>query len=56
MIAGGENMGLKHSGYWRNGETRMSNVHLSILRSMGIEMESFSDSTGTVSNSNFSKV
>lgn len=56
MIAGGENLGLKHGGYWRNGETRMSNVHLSILRSMGIEQETFSDSTGMVSNSIFSRV
>ena len=56
MIAGGENMGLKHNcGYWRSGDTRMSNVHLSVLRSLGIEQESFSDSTGTVSNSIFSK-
>jgi len=56
MIVGGENMGLKHSGYWRNDDTRMANVYLSILRSMGIEQESFSDSTGTVSNSIFSRV
>lgn len=56
MIVGGENMGLRHSGYWRNGDTRMANVYLSILRSMGIEQESFSDSTGTVSNSIFSRV
>ncbi|MFN0112264.1 MAG: DUF1552 domain-containing protein [Blastocatellia bacterium] len=56
LIAGGANMGLKHAGYWRNSETRMSNVYLSILRSLGIEQESFSDSTGTVSNSIFSKV
>ncbi len=56
MIAGGANMGLKHSGYWKDGETRMSNVYLSILRSMGIEQESFSDSTGTVSNSIFSQI
>jgi len=56
LIAGGENMGLKHCGYWRSGETRMSNVYLSILHSMGIEQESFSDSTGTVSNSIFSRV
>jgi hypothetical protein len=49
-------MGLKHCGYWRDGETRMSNVYLSVLRSLGIEQESFSDSTGTVSNSIFSKV
>jgi hypothetical protein len=57
LIAGGENMGLKHNcGYWRKGETRMSNVHLSILRSLGIAQDSFSDSTGTVSHSIFSKV
>ena len=56
MIAGGENMGLKHCGFWRDGDTRMSNVYLSILRSMGIEQESFSDSTGTIGNSIFSRV
>ncbi|NBO63549.1 MAG: DUF1552 domain-containing protein [Acidobacteria bacterium] len=55
LIAGGANMGLQHCGYWRDGETRMSNVYLSILRSMGIEQESFSDSTGTVGNSIFSR-
>ena len=55
MIAGGVNLGLKHGVYWRNGETRMANVHLSILRSMGIEQEAFADSTGTVSGSIFSK-
>ena len=53
LIAGGANMGLKHGTYWRNGETRMSNVHLSILRSLGIEQESFADSTGTLSDSIF---
>ena len=30
-------------------ETRMSNLYLSILRTLGIEQESFADSTGTVS-------
>ena len=55
MIAGGANMGLKHGRYWRNGETRMSNVHLSILRSMGIAQEVFADSTGTVSGSVFTR-
>ena len=29
----------------------MSNMYLSILRSMGIEQESFADSTGTLSGS-----
>ena len=33
----------------------MSNVYLSILRTLGIEQESFSDSTGTLSGSIFSR-
>ena len=50
LIAGGANMGMKHGNYWRGkGETPMSNVYLSILRHMGIEQESFADSTGTLS-------
>ena len=57
LIAGGANMGLQHGNYWRGqGETRMSNVHLSILRSLGIEQESFSDSTGTLTCPVFSRV
>ncbi|MBI4902482.1 MAG: DUF1552 domain-containing protein [Acidobacteria bacterium] len=55
MVAGGCNMGLKHGTYWKNGESRMANMYLSILRSMGIEQESFADSTGTLSGSVFSK-
>lgn len=53
LLAGGRNMGLQHGQYWRDGETRMSNMYLSIMRSMGIEQESFADSTGTLSNSVF---
>ena len=56
LIAGGKNMGLKHGVYWREGDTRMSNVHLSILRAMEIGAESFADSTGTLENSIFSRV
>ena len=56
LIAGGANMGLRHDSYWRNGETRMSNVFLSILHSMGINESSFADSTGVVSDSIFSRV
>lgn len=56
LIAGGANMGLKHGQYWKSaGEMRMSNVYLSILHSMGIGEESFSDSTGTLSNSIFTR-
>lgn len=56
LIAGGANMGLDHGTYWRKGETRMSNVYLSILRSMNIRVDSFADSTGVVSDSIFSAV
>lgn len=56
LIAGGANMGLRHGRYWRNGETRLSNVYLSILRSMGIEQNSFADSTGVLADSIFTRV
>ncbi len=53
LIAGGSRLGLKHGTYWRNGETRMSNLYLSILHALNIPQESFADSTGTLSNSIF---
>ena len=56
LIAGGTSMGLKHGTYWRNGETRMSNVYLSILRSLGIQTEAFADSTGTLDKSIFGRI
>ncbi len=56
LIAGGANMGLKHGTYWHNGDTPLSNVYISILRSMGTEHESFSDSTRVLDDSIFSKV
>jgi hypothetical protein len=56
LLAGGSNMGLQHGSYWRDGETLMSNVYLSILRSMKIERDSFADSTGVVQSSIFSTV
>ncbi len=49
-------MGLEHGAYWRNGETRMSNMYLSILHSLGVEQESFADSTTTLSDSIFKRV
>jgi hypothetical protein len=55
LVAGAANMGLKHGVYWRNGESRMANMYLSILRSMEIEQESFADSTGPLTGSIFSK-
>ena len=56
LLAGGANMGLQHGTYWRNGDTPLSNVYLSILRSMGVEQESFADSTSVLSNSIFSAI
>ena len=54
LVAGGANLGLKHGKYWRKEDSRMSNLYLSILHSLQIEQESFSDSTGTLSESIFS--
>lgn len=56
LVAGGANMGLRHGTYWRKPNTLMSNLYLSILHSMGIEAPSFSDSTGVLSDSIFTKV
>ena len=56
LIAGGANMGLQHGAYWRDGETRMSNLFLSILRSLEIEASSFADSTGVLSDCIFTRV
>lgn len=53
LLAGGANMGLKHGTHWRKPNTLLSNVYLSILRSMNIEQEAFSDSTGVLSDSIF---
>jgi hypothetical protein len=53
LIAGGTRLGLAHGAYWRNAETRMSNLHLSILHALGVPRDSFADSTGTLSNSIF---
>jgi hypothetical protein len=55
LIAGGGAMRVRHGAYWKEGdhEMRMTNVHLSILRTMGMDEASFSDSTGTISDSIF---
>ena len=55
MVVGGANMGLKHGTYHHDGPTRMSNMFLSILHSMGIEDTRFSDSSGTALGTLFSK-
>ena len=55
LVAGGGKLGLKHGVYWRRDETRMANVFLGILRSLGIEQESFADSTGVAGDSIFTR-
>jgi hypothetical protein len=50
LVAGGSKLGLKHGAYWRQEGGRMSNLYLSILRSLRLEVENFADSTGTVSS------
>jgi hypothetical protein len=55
LVAGGASMGLKHGQYWRKDEARMANMYLSILRSMGIEQDSFADSTSTLTSTVFTK-
>ena len=55
MVVGGANMGLKHGTYHHDGPTKMSNMFLSILHSMGIEDTRFSDSFGTALDTLFSK-
>jgi hypothetical protein len=56
LIAGGANMGLRHGTYWARDNTPMANVFLSILQSLGIEANAFSDSTGVIRDSIFSAV
>jgi hypothetical protein len=56
LMAGGANMGLKHGTYWRgSGESRMSDMYVSVLRALGVEQESFADSNGTISSPVFTK-
>lgn len=50
LVAGGNNLGLRHGQYWRQGETRMSNLFLSILHALDIPQDSFADSTGTLNS------
>jgi hypothetical protein len=56
LLAGGSRMGLRHGTFWRNGETRMANLYVSILHALGIEEPSFADSTGTLTSSLFASV
>lgn len=49
LLAGGRDFGLKHNQYLRFGaDTPMSNLFVTMLQSLKIEVERFADSTGTL--------
>lgn len=51
VLAGGAAMGFKHGRYLRFGaEVPMSNLLLTMLRGVGVESETFADSTGELSS------
>jgi hypothetical protein len=49
LLAGGSKMGVMHGGHWKQDDTPMCNLYLSILGAMGIHESSFGDSTGKLS-------
>ena len=49
VLAGGSNLGLKHGQYLTYPDSvPLSNLHLTMLHGLGIQAESFADSTGTL--------
>lgn len=49
LLAGGGKLGMKHNQYLKFSEdVPMSNLFVSMIQSLGIEAESFADSTGTL--------
>ncbi len=49
LIAGGKNMGLRHGSHLHQPDTPMSNLYLTILHALNIELDAFGDSSGTFS-------
>lgn len=56
MLAGGTGMGLKQGAFWKQEDTPLCNLYLSILNAMGIPQSSFGDSTGMISDGVFAEV
>ena len=56
LFGSGASIGLRHGSYRRDGESRMADMYLSILHALGVEEESFADSSGTLSSSVFGLV
>ncbi len=55
LVVGGNNLGLRHGKYLQTGESRMANLYLSILHSLGVATESFADSNGKLATDVFTK-
>jgi hypothetical protein len=53
LLAGGKNMGLRHGSHLQQPDTPMSNLYLSILHSLNIEVDTFGDSKGTLGGALF---
>lgn len=53
LVAGGSKMGISHGTYWHRDKTPLSNMYLSILHALGIDVDSFADSTGPLRDSIF---
>ncbi len=50
LLAGGRGLGIRHGQYLRFGEkTPLANVFVTMLDRLGVPVESFSDSTGEMS-------
>ena len=49
LMCGGNNMGFKHGEHRKLDKVRLSNLYLTQLKAMGIEIDSFADSTGVIS-------
>ncbi|NQZ59997.1 MAG: DUF1552 domain-containing protein [Lentisphaeraceae bacterium] len=45
LLAGGKNMGVKHGSYFRKEGGRLSDLYLSIMHGMDIDVKKFADST-----------
>ena len=49
LVLGGDALGLRHGHHLRyDGDVRLTNLHLTVLRALGMEINRFSDSTGTL--------
>lgn len=53
LLAGGQGLGLTHGGHWKQEDTPLCNLYLSILDAMGIPESSFGDGTGKMSGGAF---